>query len=55
MSEPLPFDPDQWEMCADQFLGMIDAMLSEGFSLHDVIAGLSYALADVAQSARNAD
>jgi hypothetical protein len=53
MNEPPPFDPDQWELCADQCLLMIESMLAEGFTLADVIAGLSYALADAAQSARN--
>jgi len=47
--------PEQWEMCADQFMLMIERMIDEGFKPTQILAGITFVSADLAQEIADRD
>lgn len=43
------YQPAPWELCATRFFATGQAMLAEGFTVGDVLKGLSFATADIVQ------
>lgn len=43
------FDPEQWEVLTDHFLLVIRSLIDEGYELHQIMAALSFSIADLGQ------